>query len=258
MEAKYYWLKLPKDFFQRPEIILVERMESGAECVLFYLKLLLASMDSNGNLQFNEAIPYTTEMLASITSTAMPVVNSAIDIFSKLGLIELAGEAYHMNDIEKMVGSETKWAEKKRKYIENKKEKERTESGECPREVPSKSSAKKENVRQEIEIDKEIEIDSSIQQDPLPKQRRSRYGELSNVLLTSDEHAKLVKRFGEHETAQRIDRLSLYIPDSKKKYSNHYATILRWAERDKAEGVQTTPASSPSSGRIQNMWEMNK
>ncbi len=42
---KFYWLKLNKDFFKRHDIRIIEDMENGKEYVLFYMKLLLESVD---------------------------------------------------------------------------------------------------------------------------------------------------------------------------------------------------------------------
>ena len=44
-EQKYYWLKLKRDFFRRNEIEVVKAMPSGTDYVLFYLELLLLSLD---------------------------------------------------------------------------------------------------------------------------------------------------------------------------------------------------------------------
>ena len=45
---KYYWLKLKKDFFKRHDIQIIENMPNGKDYVLFYLKLLVESVDHEG------------------------------------------------------------------------------------------------------------------------------------------------------------------------------------------------------------------
>ena len=62
---KYYWLKLDRNFFKRHDIRIVETMPNGKEYVLFYMKLLVESIDHEGQLRFNEMIPYNNEMLAT-------------------------------------------------------------------------------------------------------------------------------------------------------------------------------------------------
>lgn len=57
--------------------------------------------------------------------------------------------------------------------------------------------------------------------------------EFANVVMTKKEYQKLIDEFGEKETRQRIERLSLYKESTGKRYKNDYATILAWARRDK-------------------------
>jgi DNA replication protein DnaD len=58
------------------------------------------------------------------------------------------------------------------------------------------------------------------------------YGEFSNVKLTKEEYAKLVEKFGEASTKEKIENLSIYIASKGKKYANHYATILTWDRKN--------------------------
>ncbi len=53
------------------------------------------------------------------------------------------------------------------------------------------------------------------------------------VYLTEDEHEKLLEKFGEEETKNRVERLNNYIGSKGAKYKSHYHTILTWANRDK-------------------------
>lgn len=116
MAKKYYWLKLQRDFFKRHDIRIIESMPNGKDYLLFYLKLLCESIDHNGNLRFSDQIPYNEDMLATITNTNVDIVRSAITVFTQLNMMELLDDGtFYMNEVEKMIGSETEWAEKKRK-----------------------------------------------------------------------------------------------------------------------------------------------
>lgn len=107
-DKKYYWLRLKRDFFKRHDIQIVENMSNGKDYILFYLKLLCESVDHEGNLRFSDEIPYSAEMLATITNTNVDIVRSAIEIFSKLGMIDILDDGtYFMNEVQKMVGSAT-------------------------------------------------------------------------------------------------------------------------------------------------------
>ena len=115
MSKKFYWLKLKNDFFNREEIKLVEAMPNGKEYIIFYLKLLLKSIESDGKLLFRHTLPYSLEMLATITSTNVDTVKIAIEIFLKLSMMEkLDDGTIFMIETQNMVGCETKWAGYKR------------------------------------------------------------------------------------------------------------------------------------------------
>lgn len=114
-EGKYYWLKLHRDFFKRHDIKVVEAMPNGKDYILFYLKLLVESVDHEGNLRFSESIPYSADMLSAVTNTNVDVVKGAIKVFTELGMITILPDStIYMEEVNRMLGCETKWAEKKR------------------------------------------------------------------------------------------------------------------------------------------------
>lgn len=157
---RYYWLKLKRDFFRRHDIQIVESMANGKDYILFYLKLLCESVDHNGNLRFSEQIPYNEQMLATITNTNIDVVRSAIQVFKELGMMEVLDDGtYFMNEVQKMLGSETSWAEKKRDY--------RLKKGQCPQGVlPMSDKSKRESTEKELDKDKEIKKENIEEKSP--------------------------------------------------------------------------------------------
>lgn len=119
-DKKYYWLKLKRDFFKRHDIQIIEDMPNGKDYILFYLKLLCESVDHDGNLRFNDEIPYNEQMLATITRTNVDIVRSAVKVFSQLQMIDILDDGtYYMREVQKMLGSETYWAERKRLQKQN-------------------------------------------------------------------------------------------------------------------------------------------
>ena len=146
--GKFYWLKLKRDFFKRHDIRVIEAMPNGKDYVLFYLKLMVESIDHEGALRFSETIPYNEEMLAVITNTNVDIVRSAMKLFESLELVEIFDDqTVYMREVERLTGSETKWAEKKRQY-------RLKEDNVLALSPPSPI-----DVRQEIEIEKELEIE---------------------------------------------------------------------------------------------------
>jgi len=74
--------------------------------------------------------------------------------------------------------------------------------------------------------------------DTIQKILHKRKGEFQNVLLTDEEYQKLIDKFGEVGTKEKIEVLSSGIASKGYKYKNHYATILSWDRRDKRQGGQ--------------------
>lgn len=114
-DKKYYWLKLKRDFFKRHDIRIIEEMPNGKEYLLFYLKLLVESIDHEGELRFSDTIPYNEQMLSVITNTNIDVVRSAMKLFVELKMIEVQDDStIFMAEVNKLIGSETRWAGYKR------------------------------------------------------------------------------------------------------------------------------------------------
>lgn len=104
-------------------------------------------------------------------------------------------------------------------------------------ELPGKSSGlPKELVDKDKDKDKEEERDK---EPPAPKIKF-----LDFILLSGDEHKKLIERFGEKEVEAYIVRLNNYIGSKGKKYKSHYHTILNWKDKDGDNGKQPQPHPS--------------
>ena len=112
LNKRFYWLKLPKGFFKRHDIRIIEGMPNGTEYCLFYMKLLCESIDHEGNLRFSDEIPYTPEMLAIITNTNVDVARNALDLLKQLKLLEVKDDdTIFMTELPDMIGSETGMAQ---------------------------------------------------------------------------------------------------------------------------------------------------
>jgi hypothetical protein len=77
------------------------------------------------------------------------------------------------------------------------------------------------------------------------------------VYLTDNEHKKLLEKFGEAETAARIERLNNYIGSKGVRYKSHYHTILNWANRDKEKPAIVT-AAQKSAAPAGSSLDLNK
>lgn len=117
---RYYWLKLPEDFYDDDTIQWIEDQENGSAYVNFYLKLLLKSLSDDGRLiryVGQRLMPYDVKSLARLTNTEQDTVRVALELFVNIGLVERleTGELY-MSQIDEMIGKETEAARRKRKH----------------------------------------------------------------------------------------------------------------------------------------------
>ena len=107
-------------------------------------------------------------------------VTIALELFKKLGLVyEESNHILKLAGAEQLVGSESKWAEKKRIYRDS----QRTIQGQI-----------EDNVRQEIDIDKEIEKDIDIEiniDTDKKKKKKSAKADLNGMIDSFTENEEL-------------------------------------------------------------------
>lgn len=160
-EKKYYWLKLPRNFFGKHYIKILRAKENGELLVLFYMWMLTEAIDHEGRLRYSEDIPYDEEMLAEASGFALHIVTQALQQFTKLQLVitESDGTLFMPKSIE-MIGSEFASAQRVREYRERKNSKEKkpetvenTESNDNV--TKCNSDVQKSNIEKELE--KELE-----------------------------------------------------------------------------------------------------
>ena len=75
---KYYYLKLKENYFDDDSIVLLESMQDGVLYSNILLKLYLKSLKHGGRLQLDENIPYTAQMIATITRQQIGTVERAL------------------------------------------------------------------------------------------------------------------------------------------------------------------------------------
>ncbi|BDR66697.1 hypothetical protein K144312032_09250 [Clostridium tetani] len=217
---RYYWLKLQDNFFDREEIKVVESMKNGKDYILFYMKLLLKSVKTEGELRFRGVIPYTPEMLSSITNTDIDTVMVAVDMFTQLGLMEKWDDGtLFMIETQNMVGSETDSAKRMRKLRKEHRKKQLPPS-QCDEDVQGSD----ENVQNsdieidtEIELDKELDIDKDIELD-------SNYVEFfnNNFHLITKYELDTLKSYEDDKLEPRLITLALQKAVDKNKRSLDY------------------------------------
>ena len=121
-EKKRYWLKLNKDFLKSPHMQVIKNMPNGKDYIIFYLSLMLESIETIGHLRFSDLVPYNEQMLSAITDTNIDIVRSAIKLFCELGLMQIFDDGtIFMTQVAVMTGKESESAERVRLYRERQK-----------------------------------------------------------------------------------------------------------------------------------------
>ena len=225
---KYYYLKLKESYFDDDAIVLLESMQDGMLYSNILLKLYLKSLKYGGTLQLDENIPYTAQMIATITRQQVGTVERALQIFMKLGLVEpLDNGALYMSNIELFIGQSYTEGERKRRA--------RMKISEQKRLSGQVSEAKADICPPEIEIKKEIDIEIEKERELETGQAPARsYGRYNNVFLSDTELDELKAELPD-KWEYYIDRLSTHIASKGTKYRSHAATIYKWEQEDEAK-----------------------
>lgn len=173
---RFYWIKLKTDFFNQETIDFLMGQKNGCQYIVLYQMLCLMTANNEGKLCSNIGeliVPYDVDKIARDTKYFdFDTVTVALGLFKRIGLIyEEDNGVLKISNIDTMVGSESKWAEKKRLQRE-KKEKQLNITGsnreiKCLKGdiVPKMSKKSEDIVRQEIDIEKDIELDTDIEKD---------------------------------------------------------------------------------------------
>lgn len=157
MAKRYYWLKLPKDFFEDKAIKRLRQIAGGDTYTIIYLKMLLKSMEDDGKL-FYEGIEDTIcdEIALDINESADDV-QVTISYLEKKGLLIVTDSEVELTRLTEMVGSESAVTERVRKHREAQKLLQCNASALQGNTIETKCNTEKEKEieksREDIEID---------------------------------------------------------------------------------------------------------
>lgn len=113
-DKKYYWLKLPADFFSKPSLMLLT--SKGADHINVYMRLLTMAINTDCRLMYTEDTPYTVEMLSMMLGYQKDTMQEIIDNLIQFKLLEVLEDgSYYLVELPEMIGSESTSAERQRK-----------------------------------------------------------------------------------------------------------------------------------------------
>lgn len=190
MAKRYYWLKLPKDFFEDKAIKRLRQIAGGDTYTIIYLKMLLKSMEDDGKL-FYEGIEDTIcEEIALDINESADDVQVTISYLEKKGLLVVTDSEVELTRLTEMVGSETDKAELMRKLRSKTNSNNVTEiSNNVTKALPTvtkcytEKEIEKEKSREDTEIDTEI--------DTKKKKKKSAKADLDGMIDSFTENEEL-------------------------------------------------------------------
>lgn len=150
MGKRYYWLKLPEDFFGDKAIKRLRKIAGGDTYVIIYLKMMLRSLKDDGYLYYDGLEEDFPAELALDLDEEEDNVQVTLNFLLQHGKLEIRSEQeYFMPDMKQSIGSETAVAERVRRC----RAKKQSEALQCN----TPETQVKQNGNGEIDIDREIE-----------------------------------------------------------------------------------------------------
>lgn len=150
---RYYWLKLPEDFFRQKEIKQLRKIAGGDVFTIIYLKMLLRSLKDDGRLYY-EGIDdgFVSELAMDIDEDVENVKITVAFLMAKGILEQKTSDEYALLKAPEMMGSESYSAERVRRHRLN-----QQKALQCNAPV----TACNEEIDIEIDIEKDIEKDKT-------------------------------------------------------------------------------------------------
>ena len=194
MAKRYYWLKLPDNFFRQKPIKKLRKIAGGDTFTIIYLKMLLVAMKQDGKLYFEGVEEDFATEIALDLDEDIENVKLTVAFLLRQGLMELGEDnEYTLTECGKMVGSESSSAERMRRLRDK-------SASQCDTDVtlsdvrvtrPLRLCDVEKEIEKEIEIDKDYKVSndtfcpelSTKASEPKPKKEKAMEPEAPVELL---------------------------------------------------------------------------
>lgn len=113
---RYYWLKLPKAYFNQLEQKKMRRQEHGKDMQIVYLRMMLSSIDKGGYIYYQGVYDTIEEELAEEFDEDVNIVIKTIEFLKNNHMISISNELdCFIPEVLEHIGSEGESAERMRK-----------------------------------------------------------------------------------------------------------------------------------------------
>ena len=167
MQSKrFYWLKLQEHFFQDKAVKKLRRMPNGDTCVMIYLKMLLLSLSSSGELYFDGLEPDFHTELALTLDEDEELVRDTLEFLMRVHRLEQKSETvYYLPEVGAVTGSESASAERMRKARQKPADAKPQEPVQAPAEACDTEAAHCDTPAAHCDVEKEIEKELEIEKE---------------------------------------------------------------------------------------------
>lgn len=115
---RFYWLKLPKDFFEDRSIKRLRKISGGDTYTIIYLKILLKTLESNGFYYYEGVEDNIISEIALDIDESLDDVEITVNYLVNKNLMVVSDSKAELLQMSKLVGSETASTQRSRKHRE--------------------------------------------------------------------------------------------------------------------------------------------
>lgn len=173
MVKKYYWLKLPNDFFQTKEIKRLRRIAGGDTFTVIYLKMMLKTLATDGRLYYDGFENNFVSELAMDIDEDEQNVEVTVQYLMRYGLLQMVDESeYIVPKAAAAIGSETAAAVRKRRQRDKEKQLPQRDIVTPMSQICHVEKELEKEKELELELEKEKKEKKASSDAPTPKKRK--------------------------------------------------------------------------------------
>ena len=183
-------MQLSEEFFKSKEMKLLRRLPGGEEHTIIYLKLMLASLQDNGNIYFEALADSLAEEMALIIDEDAEAVRMTLMFLEQKKLLTTSDNfAYKLEQVPEMIGSETASTRRSRKYRSTQKA------------LQCNTNATKCNGDIDIDIEAEVE--------------KEKKNEIPTTTPLGEFNQLILENFGKQPSPLQVDEMRYLVEEHK-------------------------------------------
>lgn len=189
-------MQLSEEFFKSKEMKLLRRLPGGEEHTIIYLKLMLASLQDNGNIYFEGLADSLAEEMALIIDEDAEAVRMTLMFLEQKKLLTTSDNfAYKLEQVPEMIGSETASTRRSRKYRSTQKA------------LHCNANATKCNGDIDIDIDIDIEAEVEVE--------KEKKNEIPTTTPLGEFNQLILENFGKQPSPLQVDEMRYLVEEHK-------------------------------------------